>query len=295
MEAHKQVGSLPRESLLAVIWTSCSIATLLVILRTAIRLRLMSRLTMEDYWMFLALASLITSYVIQTLQIPTIYYILATIAGVIPISADLISATEAYLRYEFAIIALFWTSLWCVKASFLALYFKLFRELPVYRRVWYALAAFTFCAYVGCWVTLLTACRPVSNFFKFQKCNSKRDIWASNLSVYYSTAVDVFTDICSMWDYVCLHQWLLTLNCLTSDGYANEINLQSADLISAKDGPGLRFRPLFCDDNLCHNSSKAGFGRAILCKSRPIANLVDLGIIDMLVIFTHPTICIPNA
>lgn len=193
----KSVGSLPRESLMAVVWTSFSVACLLVILRTAIRFKVMARLTMEDYWIFLALATLLASCIIQTIQLPNVYYMLATIAGVIPVTAELISMVEGYLKFEFATIGLFWTTLWCVKASFLALYFKLFRELPMYRRAWYILAAFTFGAYVGCWVTLCTSCHPVSNFFKFEQCNAKRDIWGSRFSVYYSTAIDIFTDLCS--------------------------------------------------------------------------------------------------
>jgi hypothetical protein len=197
METVKSVGSLPRQSLLAVVWTSFSIAFLLVILRTAIRFKFMARLTMEDYWIFLALATLLTSCILQTIQLPSLYYMLAIIAGVIPVSTELISAAEDYLRFEFAIMVLFWTILWSVKASFLTLYLKLFRELPMYRRAWYILTAFTFCAYAGCWITLSTSCHPISNFFKFEQCNSERDIWASRMSVYYSTAIDIFTDLCS--------------------------------------------------------------------------------------------------
>lgn len=191
------VGSLRREALLAVVWTSFSVACLLVILRTAIRFKYMARLTMEDYWIFLALATLLTNCILQTIQLPNLYFMLATIAGVIPISDGLISAVEAYLKFEFATILLFWTVLWCVKASFLALYYKLFRELKFYRRAWYILATFTFLAYVGCWITLMTSCHPVSNFFKFNQCNTKKDIWASRLSIYFSTAIDIFTDLCS--------------------------------------------------------------------------------------------------
>jgi hypothetical protein len=199
METVESVGSLPRQSLLAVVWTSFSVAFLLVVLRTAVRFKFLARLTMEDYWIFLALATLLASCVLQTIQLPSLYNMVGMIAGVIPISTELISTVENYLRFEFAIMILFWTVLWCVKASFLALYFKLFRELPMYRRAWYILAVFTFCAYVGCWVTLFTSCRPISNFFKFLQCNSERDIQASRLSVYYSTAVDIFTDLCSKY------------------------------------------------------------------------------------------------
>ena len=38
------------------------------------------------------------------------------------------------MRYEFNIIVLFWTVLWGVKASFLALYWQLFTGLAVYKR-----------------------------------------------------------------------------------------------------------------------------------------------------------------
>ena len=199
MASLDDVGSLPHHSLLALVWTSFGAAFLFVALRMAIRFKVSDRLTAEDYWMVLALATLLTLCVLETIQLPSLYYMTAVIAGEIPVSMQLIPHTEEYLRLEFPIIILFWTVLWCVKAGFLALYFKLFRELALYRRVWYALAAFTFLAYAGCLVTLCLSCHPISNFFQFAKCGEPEDIWASNLSVYYSTVVDVFTDLCSKW------------------------------------------------------------------------------------------------
>ncbi len=199
MASIDDVGSLSHRSLLALVWTSFSVASLFVTLRTVTRLKFtVRRLTPEDYWMFLALSALLTLCILETIQLPSLYYITAVLAGAIPLSAELIAYTEDYLRFEFAIIILFWSVLWCVKASFLALYFKLFRELALYRRVWYFLATFTFLAYAGCVITLCLSCGHISNFFKFGQCASPEYIWASNLSVYYSTAIDVFTDLCSM-------------------------------------------------------------------------------------------------
>ncbi|KAK1750371.1 hypothetical protein QBC47DRAFT_310085 [Echria macrotheca] len=194
-----EVGSLPHRSLLALIWTSFGVASLLVTLRTVTRFRFtIRRLTGEDYWIFAALAALLTLCILETIQLSSLYYITAVLAGAIPLSAQLIEYTEDYLKYEFAIIILFWSVLWSVKASFLALYFKLFRELAIYRRVWYFLATFTFLAYAGCLITLCLSCGHISNFFKFGQCARPEYIWASNLSVYYSTAIDVFTDLCIM-------------------------------------------------------------------------------------------------
>ncbi|KAK0614687.1 hypothetical protein B0T14DRAFT_463212 [Immersiella caudata] len=199
MAASDDSGPLPHRSLLALVWTCFSVAALLVAIRTVTRLKFtVRRLTGEDYCMLLALATLLTLCVLETIQLPSLYHITAVLAGTIPLSAELITQTEDYLRLEFAIIILFWSVLWCVKASFLALYFKLFRELVLYRRVWYLLASFTVLAYGGCVITLCLSCGQITNFFKFGQCAKQEYIWASNLSVYYSTTIDVFTDLCIM-------------------------------------------------------------------------------------------------
>jgi drug/metabolite transporter (DMT)-like permease len=201
-ESIESIGSLPRHSLLALVWTSFSAACLFVILRTAIRFKFAARRrpSGEDYWVWLALAALLTLCILQTIQLSSLYFITAVMKGALPVKeySKLIPTTENYLRFQFPIVVLFWTVLWCIKAAFLALYFKLFRELTLYRRVWYVLATFTFLAYVGCIITLSLSCGgKIANFFKFAQCGQPEDIWASNVSIYYSTSVDIFTDLCS--------------------------------------------------------------------------------------------------
>lgn len=191
---------LPRHTLLAIIWTCFSAAFLFMTLRTVIRLRPTSptrRFTLEDAWLLLSLAALLAFCILETIQLPSLYFISTVIDGAPTLSPDLVTQTERYLLFQFPIVILFWTVLWCVKAGFLALYFKLFKQLKAYRRVWYVLATFTFLAYIGCVLTLGLSCGDVENFFKFAGCATETDIIKSNLSVYYSTAIDVFTDLCS--------------------------------------------------------------------------------------------------
>lgn len=186
------------QPLLALVWTCFSVALLFVTLRTAIRLRIANGLTADDHWITLALLALLTLCILETIQHPSLYHITAMMDGTPGTDFnELIVDTENYLKYEFAIIILFWTILWSVKAGFLALYFRLFREMKHYRRAWYALVFFAFLAYVGCIITLTLSCGHPVNFFRFAQCGRPEQVWASNFSVYYSTSVDVFTDLCS--------------------------------------------------------------------------------------------------
>ncbi|KAL2166457.1 hypothetical protein VTG60DRAFT_2741 [Thermothelomyces hinnuleus] len=196
---------LPRKSLLILIWVCFSAACLFVALRTIIRVRSPAsthRLgALEDCWIFLALAALLALCVLETIQLPSLYYITSVLSGDLGLmSAEgVMSHTKNYLRYQFPIVILFWTVLWSVKGAFLALYWRLFRDLTWYRRAWFVLAVFTVLAYGGCVTTLALSCGPdVRNFFGFNTCAGPKNVWSSNFSVYFSTAVDVFTDLCIM-------------------------------------------------------------------------------------------------
>ncbi|KAL2268278.1 hypothetical protein VTJ83DRAFT_3124 [Remersonia thermophila] len=195
---------IPRSELLTLIWVCFSAAACLVAVRATIRLRspATTRLApMEDCWIYLALAALLALCVLETIQLPRLYYITGILSGDVALTTaeEIIFQTRQYLRFQFPITILFWSVLWCVKAAFLALYWRLFRDLTWYRRAWYMLAVFTFLAYGGCILTLTFSCgRDVRNFFGFNTCASPQNVWASNFSVYFSTAVDVFTDLCIM-------------------------------------------------------------------------------------------------
>ncbi|KAK4465419.1 hypothetical protein QBC42DRAFT_18817 [Cladorrhinum samala] len=197
----EQVGSVSHQNLLILIWTCFSCAFLVVSLRGFVRWKLMGshRPTADDCWTLLALTSLLALCILDTLQLPSLYYITAVLQGSIPLSEELIYHTQRHLRFQFPIVVLFWTVLWSVKAAFLALYFRLFVDLTFYRRVWYFLAVFTLLAYGGCITTLALSCGPnISNFFGFATCATPEHVWASNFSVYFSTIIDVFTDLCIM-------------------------------------------------------------------------------------------------
>ena len=134
-----------------------------------------------------------------------------TSIGKVPAGQPLLDNGNKYVHYEFVIIGLFWTILWCVKASFLALYYRLFDGLPKYRKAWWAVVIFTVGAYIGCWVSFRSyhttraqidtsqissvwTCHPPANYFHFGQCNKPIDQRGGSISIIYTTVVDVLTD-----------------------------------------------------------------------------------------------------
>ena len=86
-----------------------------VIARTLIRVKA-ERLGYDDYWIYLAYLILCINAALQTVQTPYIYHMVRVRAGLEPTGEGFLKDGNIYLRYEFAIIGLFWSILWSVSA-----------------------------------------------------------------------------------------------------------------------------------------------------------------------------------
>ena len=157
---------LPSSGLTALAWAAVGVAGAFVIARTMIRWCKFERFAPDDYWIYFAWAMLAINSSLITLQAPSLYYMFDAIAGNGP-TDTLLAEGNIYVRYEFASIIVFWSVLWSVKASFLALFWKLFEGLPDYKKWWWSVTIFTFLAYVGCWVASIMNCHPVWLYFDF--------------------------------------------------------------------------------------------------------------------------------
>jgi len=208
---------LARGGLVAVTWAGFSLACGFVLLRCHVRIKENRRLFSDDYWLLAALFFLAVNAILQTLQTPSLYYLIYASSGEAPAGKALMDEGNVYVRYQFAIILIFFTIIWSVKYSFLALYYRLFKGLTMYRGIWWVVVNFAALAYVGCWFASIWTCHPPSTYFDFgmhyilRKCAMERranfdsgqcakpiDIEGSVISISYSTAVDVLTDLIIM-------------------------------------------------------------------------------------------------
>ncbi|KAE8379182.1 hypothetical protein BDV26DRAFT_280461 [Aspergillus bertholletiae] len=184
---------LSANGLIGITWAGVALGITFTSIRIAIRLQRLKNLRIDDYFVLLGLALLITNAVLQTIQAPHLYYMLRHPAG-----EDIKHHYMVYVHLEFVIIGLFWSILWSIKGSFLALYWMISEGLPRYRRVCVGIAIFLFLTYFGCWLASALNCHPPSNYFKYGQCSKPADLRGSVISISYSTAVDIITDLMIM-------------------------------------------------------------------------------------------------
>ena len=79
---------------------------------------------------------------------------------------DLVLALNAYLASDF----LLWTTLYCVKASFLALMWSVFEISRTFRKIWWVVSGYTFIAFLVCIISELWTCGRPSDFGNYDIC-----------------------------------------------------------------------------------------------------------------------------
>jgi hypothetical protein len=163
--------------------------------RIAIRFQWSRRLFADDYICVLALAILLANTALTTVMAPPMYEILRMAAGREQPTAAFAEQATLYLRCQFASTMLFYTCLWAVKASFLVFFHRLTSHTKWPQRAWYAVAIITGLSYCG---TIITYPRGGAEHLDFQgACGTPRDTQMALISLRYSTAVDVLTDLLS--------------------------------------------------------------------------------------------------
>ncbi|KAK0251910.1 hypothetical protein LTR91_006460 [Friedmanniomyces endolithicus] len=186
------LARIAEQQLIISIWVLAAIALIFVLARIGTRLYVFRRIHMDDGFAILALVVLIANGAVMTAMAPSMYELLAVSVGrEIPTPAVMMRVSF-YLKCQLASTILFWSCLWSVKASFLAFFRQLSEGLLWPRRAWWAVTIVTLMSFLGSIVTYPVSCTS----FVFGQCQAPENISRSLISLRFSTAVDVITDVC---------------------------------------------------------------------------------------------------
>lgn len=105
--------------------------------RTVIRIHIFRRVFADDYFFFLAVASLIASTGLFFWVVPSLYTFAAVSAGLEPITVDYINSATKTANIAYAPLLLVWTTVFAVKFSFLFFFRNLIRRLRDLEILWW--------------------------------------------------------------------------------------------------------------------------------------------------------------
>lgn len=154
------------------IWTLASIATLLLLGRLLIRSITLPGFHGDDLFSVIAWVLMIAVMIITTYSTPLSYHFTSMLVGEEPItSPQEFSETAIDLRkWGIAAQTMFWTSLYCVKLSFMSLYRLVVTAMQAHQRVWWVAMVYIVLSYGICLIGVFGQCGDVVNLFSFEGC-----------------------------------------------------------------------------------------------------------------------------
>ena len=166
----------------------------------------------SDTFVYLALAALVSMAIVYSVVMGDIFEVDRVTAGHEKPAPGFLQRGNFFLRCQFALICLFWTSVWSVKVSILLFYKTLFNKLRSFQICWWLVLGFVVVTYLACWGTQLASCWPIPTYFNLGRsqysmqtffltsagsCDSRADTDRSNNSLYVTAAIDIFSDFLS--------------------------------------------------------------------------------------------------
>ncbi|KAL4936538.1 hypothetical protein BDV06DRAFT_216605 [Aspergillus oleicola] len=188
-----------QQGLSALMWIGLILSLIFVVIRTHVQYRNAGKFFVNDYWIFFAITTHVATVIVYQVTIPPMYQVQYLDYATQTMDDGFMKRASLFLRLQFAVDFLLWTTLWAVKFSLLFFFWRLFDSVRTPVRVfWWAMCAIT----AATWITLVVlqnfACDPIKNFFTLGKCSSARDVYYSNLVFKFTVGTDIAGDILIM-------------------------------------------------------------------------------------------------
>lgn len=152
--------------------------------------------------MYAALVSFAITCSLYLATIPTFFNLMAISKGRMQPYLSLEHDLVVMLQEFFVVQFFFWLTLWTVKWSLLFMFRRLTEGLPEYNKVWWAVLVFSILTFIGACVSNFTSCSSLQAWFTAGQCATPRDARAKEISLWFSLAGDLATDLLSMIYYV---------------------------------------------------------------------------------------------
>lgn len=153
----------------------------------------------EDLFIYLALASFAIMTALYLATITTFFNVSAVTAGLMAPYPSLQEDVAVMLKEFFVVQFFFWLTLWAVKWSLLFMFRRLTEGIQLYRWIWWGILVYSVLTFIGCCISNFTSCSSMDAWFS-GNCLTDRDNHAKAISLWFSLAADLSTDLLSECD-----------------------------------------------------------------------------------------------
>ncbi|RAH63771.1 uncharacterized protein BO66DRAFT_444629 [Aspergillus aculeatinus CBS 121060] len=190
-----QDAKVSRPVFMGVLWTFTASSTIFVVARIVIRLKTFRRLFVDDFFVLLAWILSVITGIVWRIESPVLYEMYALSAGKTPLTPGVVPRLNALMRFEAPFMVLFYTTLWCVKFSFLTFFYKLGSKIQTHRRWWWVVSVITLAVWVISVGDIDYQCSLGGVEFIFEQCSKPYHIRWQNGTFWANCAGDVITDL----------------------------------------------------------------------------------------------------
>ncbi|CAG8058304.1 unnamed protein product [Penicillium olsonii] len=173
------------------------LTTIVLAGRFAGSVRKLKDLKAEDYLLIVGYLFFLELTILYIYISPVIFRLAAVTAGTIGPYATIMEDSRRLQIVFFVTTSSLWLSLWMIKYSLLAMYKRLLVGKP-YIIAWWVIVGFCTLVIIGCILSSWLSCSSFHAWFTAGKCDTPRDHRAAVISLYFSYAVDIITDLAIM-------------------------------------------------------------------------------------------------
>ncbi|CAG8887277.1 unnamed protein product [Penicillium egyptiacum] len=184
-----------RESVfLGVLWALTGTSFIFVVFRIYAQLTSFRRVYLDGYLVILAWIIMLTAAVIWQVEGKALYELYEISAGTKPFNPEFLPRYNTFMLFNAPLQILFYSALWCVKFSFMALFYQISAQVESLRIWWFLVLFCTASVYIGSVADIEYKCSLGGLEYIITQCPRPHHVHYENRMFWANCAGDVITD-----------------------------------------------------------------------------------------------------
>ncbi|KAJ5420449.1 hypothetical protein N7465_002968 [Penicillium sp. CMV-2018d] len=194
-EIDDQRSRVPESVFLGVVWALTGMSFIFVVIRVYAQLTSFRRLFLDDFLVVLAWVIILTAAVIWQILGKILYDLYAISAGTKQFTLEFLPRYNTFMRFNAPFEILFYSALWCVKFSFMALFFRISAKVKSLRIWWFVVLFCTASVYIASVADIEWKCSFGGQDYIVTECPQPNHVHYENRMFWANCAGDVITDL----------------------------------------------------------------------------------------------------